>query len=744
MGALETRGSGPAVAGAPAAAANGGAGGAVAAGAGAQAPAQQGARAGGAPVAPAGSGRAVVRILVVGDKGVGKTSLVAAVATKSFPEGEVPSTQPLTVLAADELPDNVPVHITDSDAPADHAALRDEVRATDVIVLTYAADDDASLARVRTHWLPELRAAGAAVPVVLVGCRLDLRSSANRNATLMEVIQPIMNAFSEVETCLECSAKKLIYVTEVFYYAQKAVLHPTAPLYDTETGELKTDCVRALKRIFVLCDKDKDSLLSDEELNGFQVRCFRAPLQPEELAGVKRVIGDKMPSEVSAEGVTFKGFLYLHALFIEKGRMETTWTVLRRFGYSDDLALAPELLALPFAYEASQSVELSGRARTFLNSYFSRIADPHGDGFATRRELDELFYPVPTSPWEGDGVMVEEDADGRLGQSAFMAHWAATARRSPQAAHAALTYLGFSDDGAHGGGTSDSSSVGGHASGGMQSIGAGGGGGCSSALVVSRPRGAERRRRRVGRTTLRCVLVGAKGAGKRGLMNGLVGRPYDAALPDGVTTAAGCMMAVEGMDAQATATLLLTALDVDADCRADSIVAAAGLESADCCAFVFDSSSAESYRVAHAALLQVAEWSAGTDADLPCLMVAAKDDLGMAEDIASRSSEFCASLGLEPPVQTSVRAGDAKTVYEHMLSVAVDVSAGVPETEASRLARARRKQLVTYAAYGAAALGAVAIGAYMYRLATSTSKRRDDDGRSGSSAPAFASARLDL
>lgn len=60
-------------------------------------------------------------------------------------------------------------------------------------------------------------------------------------------------------------------VAEVFYYAQKTILHPTAPLFDQETQTLKPRCVRALKRIFILCDKDKDGALNDAELNDFQV-----------------------------------------------------------------------------------------------------------------------------------------------------------------------------------------------------------------------------------------------------------------------------------------------------------------------------------------------------------------------------------------------------------------------------------------------------------------------------------------
>ena len=39
----------------------------------------------------------------------------------------------------------------------------------------------------------------------------------------------------------------------------------------------------------------QDGALSDAELNAFQVRCFNAPLQPEELVGVKQVVAEKIP-----------------------------------------------------------------------------------------------------------------------------------------------------------------------------------------------------------------------------------------------------------------------------------------------------------------------------------------------------------------------------------------------------------------------------------------------------------------
>lgn len=68
------------------------------------------------------------------------------------------------------------------------------------------------------------------------------------------------------------------------------MLHPTAPLYDPETKQLKPACTQALTRIFRLSDQDLDQALSDEELNAFQKSCFGHPLAPQALEDVKMVV----------------------------------------------------------------------------------------------------------------------------------------------------------------------------------------------------------------------------------------------------------------------------------------------------------------------------------------------------------------------------------------------------------------------------------------------------------------------
>lgn len=56
---------------------------------------------------------------------------------------------------------------------------------------------------------------------MLVGNKIDSRSQDMSNVTLEEQVMPIMNEFKEVETCVECSAKASLNVSEVFYFAQK-------------------------------------------------------------------------------------------------------------------------------------------------------------------------------------------------------------------------------------------------------------------------------------------------------------------------------------------------------------------------------------------------------------------------------------------------------------------------------------------------------------------------------------------
>jgi Ras family protein T1 len=133
---------------------------------------------------------------------------------------------------------------------------------------------------------------------------------------------------------------------------------------------------------------------------------------------VKDVVREKEAAGVNENGLTEVGFAYLHSLFIRKGRPETTWTVLRQFGYGDDLSLRQDFLLPPFEVPPECSVELGPLGYFFLTELFQAFHKvmkmakdkeceltafydlQDKDGALTMAELDELFSTSPGNPWQ--------------------------------------------------------------------------------------------------------------------------------------------------------------------------------------------------------------------------------------------------------------------------------------------------------------------------------------------------------
>ena len=73
----------------------------------------------------------------------------------------------------------------------------------------------------------------------------------------LQLIQLILSEYKHIETFLESSAKKQQSIPDIFYYAVKSVVHPAEPLVEFHTAALKPLCVKALKRVFLLCDANQ-------------------------------------------------------------------------------------------------------------------------------------------------------------------------------------------------------------------------------------------------------------------------------------------------------------------------------------------------------------------------------------------------------------------------------------------------------------------------------------------------------
>ncbi|KAH9689209.1 mitochondrial Rho GTPase 1 [Citrus sinensis] len=573
-------------------------------------------------------GKTGVRIVVCGEKGTGKSSLIVTAAADTFP-ANVPPVLPPTRLPEDFYPDRVPITIIDTPSSVeDRGKLGEELRRADAVVLTYACDRPETLDELSTFWLPELRRLEVKVPVIVVGCKLDLRDE-NQQVSLEQVMMPIMQQFREIETCIECSALKQIQ----------------------ESQALKPRCVRALKRIFILCDHDRDGALSDAELNDFQVKCFNSPLQPSEIVGVKRVVQEKLREGVNERGLTLAGFLFLHALFIEKGRLETTWTVLRKFGYNNDIKLADELIPYSaFKRAPDQSVELTNEAIDFLKGIFE-LFDADDDNSLRPIEVEDLFSTAPECPWDEAPYKdaAEKTALGGLSLDGFLSEWALMTLLDPARSVENLIYIGYPGD-------------------------------PSSAIRVTRKRRIDRKKQQAERNVFQCFVFGPKKAGKSALLNSFLGRPFS----DNYTPTTDERYAVNVVDQPGGTKKTVVLREIPEEAVAKLLSNKDSLAACDIAVFVHDSSDESSWKRATELLVEVASHGEDTGFEVPCLIVAAKDDLDSFAMAIQDSIRVSQDMGIEAPIPVSSKLGDFNIIFRRIVQAAEHPHLSIPETEAGR------------------------------------------------------------
>lgn len=595
---------------------------------------------------------------------------------------------PVLVVPKEVTPERVHVSIVDTPGdPAQRKKVDEELVQADVIVLVYTVDSDVSTERIPVYWLPKFRSMKLNVPIILVGNKIDTRggiSDPNAAAKMEAFIKPIMDKFREVDVCIECSAKTVSNISEVFYFAQKAVLYPTGPVYDVEKQALKAPAAAALRRIFKLCDKDGDGGLNDKELNDFQYTCFNVHLQPKELEGVKKVVQESRPTNgLNADGsLSAEGFIFLHTLFVQKGRLETTWIVLRKFGYDDNMRLSlgsnDKLIAAD-----DQSIELSVKGKQFLADLFA-ASDIDTDKMLSPTEHASLFADCPDGPFSTskpvEGQRLTElsgdpDKPDHITLDGFMARWAIYVVDSPNDAMRTLLYLGYQDP-------------------------------LPSAFIVTKSRKRDRYARTVSRSVINIAVLGSDGALKTDIVRGLIDLPPTGADSPRVTSAAELEF-----DESEPKTLVMHHIP-ESDKDMESLFSSkALLEKIDVMCLVFDASSEDSYEKAR--LIWQALESKKPGIRIPVVFVAgvpSTDATDTTNSVLEMADEFCSEQMLPPPVRVCAKEKKYGHLYNDLLGVAWYPQVACPDYYGDGDGPSTASKVVKIAV-GVVAVGVIAYGA---------------------------------
>ncbi|KAI3384746.1 hypothetical protein SNEBB_006983 [Seison nebaliae] len=285
-----------------------------------------------------------IRILLIGDSNVGKTSLIFALINEDDTTNIFQSTTSLNRLSTTSIQLNVPkkaetitvpAEVTSENRPTlivdynseidDEDILHDQIRRANSICLVYSLIDDNSKKNLESYWLPlieliRLPSTTTTVtstdsetllknhyahylhkmPTILIvgnksDCVLPLISSSTQNRSIQlpqydDGLKSLFRTYSQIHACIHTSAVTMRNVLQLFQLAQNFALYPINLIYNLNSRELSLKCEQALHRIFSICDLDGDNFLDDNELQLLQLACFKSLLSNTELNDLKQSI----------------------------------------------------------------------------------------------------------------------------------------------------------------------------------------------------------------------------------------------------------------------------------------------------------------------------------------------------------------------------------------------------------------------------------------------------------------------
>jgi len=167
------------------------------------------------------------KLVIVGDGACGKTSLLCCFALGEFPKEYQPTI--FENYVAEIRLDGKPVQLAlwDTAGQEEYERLRPlSYSKSHVILIAFAIDVPDSLENVTVKWIEEVRSiCGPQVPVLLVGCKADLRPPPDSpNMDQFVSRQEAEQVASEIgaRAYKECSALKIEGVDDVFEAATRA------------------------------------------------------------------------------------------------------------------------------------------------------------------------------------------------------------------------------------------------------------------------------------------------------------------------------------------------------------------------------------------------------------------------------------------------------------------------------------------------------------------------------------------
>ena len=152
----------------------------------------------------------IKKCVLIGDEGVGKTSLLIAYTRNKFPEFYVPDILDTCAVNVKLKNRTYTLGLFDTCSGYEH-----DLSKTNVVLLCFSLDEPKSLQNAKEKWFPMINKNNAKVNIILVGLKSDLKIMMDTNLSLSNVGEKVAKEIG-CKRYLECSAKLQRGIVDIF------------------------------------------------------------------------------------------------------------------------------------------------------------------------------------------------------------------------------------------------------------------------------------------------------------------------------------------------------------------------------------------------------------------------------------------------------------------------------------------------------------------------------------------------
>jgi Ras family protein T1 len=361
---------------------------------------------------------------------VGKTTYIKLLLTGTFTETNEKVIKENIVLDASKFGIkyyNYPIELIDCSGIYDKDELAGVIKDCNVVILMYDFSNINTFSKLKFELLPIFSSENL-YSILVVGNKIDLLDTNQQKFVIEQDRRDIEKYQEDMMIDLKyfyISCRNYINISTLFSSIIESLIYPTHILYSN--NNLNEKFIKALTRIYRIFDKERKGNLTKNQFTKIHQGIYGIPLSSEHFTVLTDFLKEFNPvSEVNFDnGISLENFIALNKASVQLNDSQIPWTLLRRYGYNDNLDLDENLLKIPEIDICEYVVELSDITKGLLIEIYG---------------MKDLFYTCVLNM--NDFVMLQKANN----IDEWLLIWNCFTRINYRTAYVIFLYLGFDID----------------------------------------------------------------------------------------------------------------------------------------------------------------------------------------------------------------------------------------------------------------------------------------------------------